>query len=172
MFRALSGDGQEIHLSCEEVGTDEVSLITYGRKLQTNNFPYDTKRLVLVKGKVDSVTFMCDDPLNHRGKDPKDYGGMTYAGKAIVQMLDLFERSEDSPTGFVTSKSVTQDRVDRLVEEAKDGTFIQLVKFSSKTAYFNREIAELKLAELQELRAHGSYTDFAEASDRVITEVI
>lgn len=45
MFRALSGDGQEIHLSCEEVGNDEVYLITYGRKLQTNNFPYDTSVL-------------------------------------------------------------------------------------------------------------------------------
>ena len=165
MFRALSGDGLEIHLQCEGVGNDEIYLITYGRKLQAKKCPYDTGRLVLAKGKVESITFQpYPSPLFSR--TGKSHDSMIYYGEAVVHGFDLFQKDANSPFGYVTS--VTKDRVDQLLKADEEGMFQFGVKFSRKTAFFNREIAEIRLAELQRIRDTCSPADFVDATDGAI----
>lgn len=171
MFRALSGDGLEIHLQCEGVGNDEIYLITYGRKLQANRCPYDTGRLVLAKGKVESITFQ-PYPSSLSSRTGKNHDSMIYHGEAVVHGFDLFQKDANSPFGYVTSGSVTKDRVDQLLKADEEGMFQFGLKFSRKTAFFNREIAEIRLAELQHIRDTCSYADFADATDGAIVYVI
>lgn len=165
MFRALSGDGLEIHLQCEDVGNDEIYLITYGRKLQAKKCPYDTGRLVLAKGKVESITFQ-PYPSSLFSRTGKSHDSMIYYGEAVVHGFDLFQKDANSPFGYVTS--VTKDRVDQLLKADEEGMFQFGVKFSRKTAFFNREIAEIRLAELQRIRDTCSPADFVDATDGAI----
>lgn len=165
MFRALSGDGLEIHLQCEGVGKDEIYLITYGRKLQAKKCPYDTGRLVLAKGKVESITFQ-PYPSSLFSRTGKSHDSMIYYGEAVVHGFDLFQKDANSPFGYVTS--VTKDRVDQLLKADEEGMFQFGVKFSRKTAFFNREIAEIRLAELQRIRDTCSPADFVDATDGAI----
>ena len=72
----------------------------------------------------------------------------------------------NSPFGYVTS--VTKDRVDQLLKADEEGMFQFGVKFSRKTAFFNREIAEIRLAELQRIRDTCSPADFVDATDGAI----
>ena len=165
MFRALSGDGLEIHLQCEGVGNDEIYLITYGRKLQAKKCPYDTGRLVLAKGKVESITFQ-PYPSSLFSRTGKSHDSMIYYGEAVVHGFDLFQKDANSPFGYVTS--VTKDRVDQPLKADEEGMFQFGVKFSRKTAFFNREIAEIRLAELQRIRDTCSPADFVDATDGAI----
>ena len=165
MFRALSGDGLEIHLQCEGVGNEEIYLITYGRKLQAKKCPYDTGRLVLAKGKVESITFQ-PYPSSLFSRTGKSHDSMIYYGEAVVHGFDLFQKDANSPFGYVTS--VTKDRVDQLLKADEEGMFQFGVKFSRKTAFFNREIAEIRLAELQRIRDTCSPADFVDATDGAI----
>lgn len=167
MFRALSGDGWEIHLQCEGVGNDEIYLITYGRKLQAKKCPYDTGRLVLAKGKVESITFQ-PYPSSLFSRTGKSHDSMIYYGEAVVHGFDLFQKDANSPFGYVTSGSVTKDRVDQLLKADEEGMFQFGVKFSRKTAFFNRKIAEIRLAELQRIRDTCSPADFVDATDGAI----
>ena len=169
MFRALSGDGQEIHLKCEGVGNDEIYLITYGLKLQGRHFPKDSARLTLAKGTVYSISFQPDDPYNHRNRAPEERQGMIYIGEAFVRGFDLLKKDEKSHFGYAAPNSFTKERFEALVKEDEDEGFRYRVAFSSKTAYFSREIAEIRLAELQSILDTRSSDEFLDATEGVIT---
>lgn len=172
MFRALSGDGQEIHLKCEGVGNDEIYLITYGLKIQGRHFPKDSARLVLAKGTVYSISFQPDDPYNLRNRAPEECQGMIYIGEAFVRGFDLLEKDEKSRFGYVTPNSFTKERFEALVKEDEDEGFRYAIKFSSKTAYFSREIAEIRLAELQNILDTHSRDEFWDATGGAITYTV
>lgn len=55
------------------------------------------------------------------------------------------------------------------LKENEDEGFRYRVKFSSKTAYFSREIAEIRLAELQSILDTRSSDEFLDATEGVIT---